>query len=393
MEAMKYSKLINVGQFYGGLSGKTKEDFEDGNAKFITYMNVFSNPSLKTDIEDKVRIKEGEKQNVVKYGDVIFTGSSETPEECGMSSVLEEHTEEPLYLNSFCFGYRFNDIQAVVPAFFKHLFRSNSIRAKIAKTANGVTRFNVSKKLFGEIEIPLPPLPIQQEIVRILDSFTSMITNLETELASRQKQYEYYRNKLLTFDENDETVEWKTLGEISTKVCSGGTPSRGNKAYFEGQIPWLRTQEVDWCEVYDTELKITEEAIANSSAKFIPANCVIVAMYGATAGKSCINKIPLTTNQACCNLQINEDVANYMYVYYCVCKEYENLKAMGEGSQNNINAQKIKSYKIPMPHLRDQQEIVSTLDTFESLITNIKQELDARKKQYEYYREKLLTFE
>lgn len=246
---------------------------------------------------------------------------------------------------------------------------------------------------YSNFEIPLPPLPIQQEIVRILDSFTSMITNLETELASRQKQYEYYRNKLLTFDKNDESVEWKTLGEISTKVCSGGTPSRGNKAYFEGQIPWLRTQEVDWCKVYDTELKITEEAIANSSAKIIPANCVIVAMYGATAGKSCINKIPLTTNQACCNLQINESIANYMYVYYFVCKEYENLKNMGEGSQNNINAQKIKTYKTPVPNLQRQQEIVTTLDTFESLITNLKQEIAARKKQYEYYRDQLLTFE
>lgn len=243
-----------------------------------------------------------------------------------------------------------------------------------------------------EILIPLPSLSIQQEFVRILDSFTSMITNLETELASRQKQYEYYRNKLLTFDKDDESVEWKTLGEISIKVCSGGTPNRSRKDYFCGKIPWLRTQEVNWNEVFDTEIKISEEAFSKSSAKLIPKNCVIIAMYGATAGKSCINKIPLTTNQACCNLQVNPKLANYKYVYFYVCNEYENIKDMGEGSQNNINAQKIKSYNIPIPSLSRQQEIVSTLDTFESLITNIKHELEARKKQYEYYREQLLTF-
>lgn len=215
MDAIKYSKMIDVGHFYGGLSGKSKEDFEDGNAKFITYMNVFANPSLKTTVDDKVRIEEGEKQNVIKYGDVLFTGSSETPDECGMSSVLEEHTDEHLYLNSFCFGYRFNDIQTVVPAFFKHLFRCNYVRAKIAKTANGVTRFNISKKLFGEIEIPIPNTEIQKEIADQLDGFTSVIENHEAELASRQKQYEYYRNKLLTFDKDDESVEWKTISEVA----------------------------------------------------------------------------------------------------------------------------------------------------------------------------------
>ena len=193
-----------------------------------------------------------------------------------------------------------------------------------------------------------------------------------------------------------ETVEWKTLGEICEKVCSGGTPLTSHSKYYEGNIPWLRTQDIDWQEVHDTEIKITEEAIANSSAKLIPKNCVIVAMYGATAAKACINKIPLTTNQACCNLQIDEKQAHYKYAYYWICNEYERLRAQGEGSQSNLNAKKIKSYPIPVPPLRVQARIVDILDKFTQLEAELEdklaKELEARNKQYDFYRNRLLDF-
>ena len=185
----------------------------------------------------------------------------------------------------------------------------------------------------------------------------------------------------------------KTIKDVCRKICSGGTPSTSKHEYYGGSIPWLRTQEVDWKEIYDTEIKITEEAIANSSAKIIPANCVIVAMYGATAAKVAINKISLSTNQACCNLEIDFQKALYKYVFHWLCKEYLNLKSMGEGSQNNINGQKVKDYPIPIPPLSDQQRIVSILDTFEASIQNLEAQLSQREKQYEYYRNKLLTFE
>lgn len=190
-----------------------------------------------------------------------------------------------------------------------------------------------------------------------------------------------------------EGVEYVKLGELCVKVCSGGTPSRGNGDYFMGNIPWLRTQEVNWNDIYDTEIKITEEAVNNSSAKIIPTNCVIIAMYGATAGKVGINKIPLTTNQACCNLQINSQKALYKYVYYCVCNEYENIKSLGQGSQNNINAQIVKDYPIPLPPLPVQKEIVRILDNFTNLAAELQAELQARQQQYQYYRDTLLSFD
>ena len=89
-----YKSLGEIGTFYGGLSGKTKNDFSNGNAKFISYMNVFNNLSLNTEIDDKVRIQAGERQNTIQYGDILFTGSSETPQECGMSSVLTKSVDE-----------------------------------------------------------------------------------------------------------------------------------------------------------------------------------------------------------------------------------------------------------------------------------------------------------
>ena len=205
---VKYEELGNSGIFYGGLSGKSKEDFKDGNRKYITYTNIYSNPALKIDIEDKVNIQNGEKQNIIQYGDVLFTGSSETSDECGFSSVVTQKIKENIYLNSFCFGFRLNDLTQFNLHFLKHLFRSYEIRKQIAGTASGVTRFNVSKKRFAKIKIPVPPLPVQEEIVKVLDAFTA----LEAELEARKRQYEYYRNKLLTFDKN-------TTGGVLTGKC------------------------------------------------------------------------------------------------------------------------------------------------------------------------------
>lgn len=187
--------LGELGEFYGGLTGKSKEDFKDGNAKFITYMNVYSNLKLNLKTDEKVKISDGEKQHTIEYGDILFTGSSETPDECGMSSVLCDITSEKLYLNSFSFGFRFFDKKLFKPEFTKYLFRSNDLRKQIIKTASGVTRFNVSKERMKKVVIPIPPIEVQKEIAHILDSFTE----LTAELTARRKQYEYYRDALLSF--------------------------------------------------------------------------------------------------------------------------------------------------------------------------------------------------
>lgn len=183
------------------------------------------------------------------------------------------------------------------------------------------------------------------------------------------------------------------IKDICSSISSGGTPKRDEESYYNGNIPWLRTQEVDFNEIFDTGLKITEEGLKNSSAKYIKENCVIIAMYGATAGKVAINKIPLTTNQACCNLEINPEIANYKYVYHWLFKNYQNLKALGQGSQSNINSKIVKDFIIPIPPLEIQEEIVKILDKFTDYVTELTTELTLRQKQYNYYRDNLLSFE
>lgn len=247
---------------------------------------------------------------------------------------------------------------------------------------------------FKRFKFPVPPLEVQREIVRILDQFTQLEAELEAELEARRRQYEHYRNVLLR--PSNET-SWSTLGEISAKVSSGGTPSSGRSDYYGGDIPWLRTQEVDYTNITSTSIMITDAGLRGSSAKWIPENCVIVAMYGATAAKVAINSIPLTTNQACCNLQIDPNIADYRYVFYWISSEYERLKSRGEGSQSNLNAKKVKEYPIPVPSVERQKEIAAAIEKFDSLTVDLSiglpAELAARRKQYEYYRDKLLTFE
>jgi type I restriction enzyme S subunit len=194
-----------IGEFYGGLSGKSKEDFSDGNAIFASYMSIFSNIALVYNDLPKVKIAPNEKQKSIRYGDILFTGSSETPDECGMSCAVTTHYDEPVYLNSFSFGFRLYDMSILLPEFAKFLFRSKYIRQQIKLTASGVTRFNVSKKKMEKVVIPIPSLETQHAIVAILDRFDALTSDLTqglpAEIAARQRQYEYYRDRLLTFRE------------------------------------------------------------------------------------------------------------------------------------------------------------------------------------------------
>lgn len=200
-DGVEYRKLGEVGSFYAGLSGKCKDDFKDGNAMFINYLNVYSNPSLNLNVQEKVRIYNGEKQNIIQKGDILFTGSSETPDECGMSSVVLEQPSENAYLNSFCFGLRLFNPERFDMIYLKHLLRSTEIRKLISGTASGVTRFNVSKKRFSMVSIPVPPIEIQRKIGEVLDNFSELTAELEAELEARKKQYEYYRDNLLNFSQ------------------------------------------------------------------------------------------------------------------------------------------------------------------------------------------------
>ena len=175
--------------------------------------------------------------------------------------------------------------------------------------------------------------------------------------------------------------EWKKvkLGEICERVTSGGTPKANVSSYYNPPtIPWLKTKEVNYCRITETENYISEEGLKNSSAKLISPNSVIIAMYGQgdTAGRIAINKIPLATNQACCNLTIDKSKADYEFIYYQLCTLYDKLVSLKAGAaQPNLNARIIKNLEIIMPSLPIQHRIANILSRYDSLIENYQKQI------------------
>ncbi|NLD04704.1 MAG: restriction endonuclease subunit S [Synergistaceae bacterium] len=378
-DGVEYKPLGELGEFYGGLSGKSKEDFTEGNAKLITYMNIFTNLSLNIDVNDNVKIGENEKQNTVQYGDILFTGSSETPEECGMSSVLTTKTDELLFLNSFCFGFRPYEKESLLPDFSKYLFRSEELRKQIKRTASGVTRFNVSKKKMAQVVIPLPPLPVQREIVRILDNFTELAAELTAELTARKKQYEYYRDELLTFsDESPVSI----LGTVAINLDSKRKPvTKGNRD--SGMYPYYGASGiVDYVSNYlfDGDYLLVSEDGANLVARVTP-------IAFSASGKIWVNN---HAHVLMFKTYVERKFVEY-YLNMIDLSRFISTAAQPKLTQDNLN-----KIPVPTPSLEEQERIVAILDRFDALCNDLTSglpaEIEARRKQYEYYRDRILTF-
>ena len=280
----------------------------------------------------------------------------------------------------------------IQPQFLYYLLSADSFFAYNMQHAKGAKMPRGSKDAILRFSIPIPPLRIQQEIVRILDKFTA----LEAELEARRKQYEHYRAEAFRRLASDSS-KWMTLGAVCDRVSTGATPRAGESSFYEaGDVPWLRTNEVVFRDIWDTELRVTERALSETGISLISKDCVIVAISGATAGRSAVNRIPLTTNQHCCNLQVDSSVAYFRYVYHWVRFQYEALKARGRGPRKDLNVRLICEHPIPVPPLDEQRRIADILDKFDALVNDLSvglpAELGARREQYEYYRDRLLTF-
>jgi type I restriction enzyme S subunit len=174
----KVKRLGEIGKIYGGLSGKSKEDFVDGQYPYIPFLNIMKNPVIDTNYLDYVNIAPGESQNQAAKGDLFFNGSSETPEEVGMCSMLNEAMPN-LYLNSFCFGFRLNKELAMNGLYLSYYFRSNIGRQLFYSLAQGATRYNLSKSNFLNMEISYPGLEEQQAIATVLSDMDAEIAALE----------------------------------------------------------------------------------------------------------------------------------------------------------------------------------------------------------------------
>ena len=403
-EKVEWKTLGEVAELYSGLSGKKKEHFQKGNAPYVTYKNIFENLAIDSSILEMVSIESNERQHAIKYGDVLITGSSENIEEVGMTSVVTFHPETEIYLNSFSFGIRFHSAIQLSPEFTKYLFRSELLRKQIMKTASGVTRFNVSKKKFSAITLPIPPLRVQSRIVEILDKFTE----LEAELEARNKQYDFYRNRLLDFALRDDLkgqVEWKTLGEVCNVVGRIGFRGYTRNDLVErgeGAISISPTNIVNQNLNLSAEKNtyISWEKYNESPEIKIRVGDIVLVKTGSTIGKVAIVRElneKATINPQMVVLKGISCLPAYLAYYVCTPNFQLRLKSLsGQGSVPNISQAKLKTIPIPLPPLSEQRRIVDILDRFDTLTNSISEglprEIALRRKQYEYYRDALLNF-
>jgi type I restriction enzyme S subunit len=252
------------------------------------------------------------------------------------------------------------------------------------------------------IPIPCPNNPkksleIQQKIVAILDTFTELTAKLTAELTARKKQYNYYREQLLSFEEGE--VEWKTLGELTSLITKGTTP----KNYTVTGISFIKTEAFDGTYINPNRLSFIDEETHNKELKrsILNHNDILVTIAGATIGKCAIvpkEILPANTNQALAIIRLKPDV-NLKYVFHLIKSNYlkkyieQNIKG---SAQPNLNLEQLNNFTIPYPSAEEQTRIVSILDKFDTLTTSISEglpkEIELRKKQYEYYRNQLLMF-
>ena len=176
----KETNMSKIGRIYNGLTGKSKENFGFGKP-YIQYMQIFSNSKIDITQFGFVDVDENDNQNKVQKGDVFFTTSSETPNEIGTASVLLEDVGE-VYLNSFCFGFRPNSISELVPEFAQFLFRSNQVRRKIIRLAQGSTRYNMSKVEFMKLTIMMPTSEEQKKIASFLSAIDNKIEKVNSQI-------------------------------------------------------------------------------------------------------------------------------------------------------------------------------------------------------------------
>ncbi len=248
---------------------------------------------------------------------------------------------------------------------------------------------------YSHFQIPVPSLAEQNRIVSILDTFPDSIENLKQQIAQRRKQYEFYRDQLLDLEGKD-GVDMKTLCEICDNLS--GFPFDSTK-FVDSGLRLMRGMNVKRGYFdFNDDLNKYWESSKGMEKYLLKANDIIISMDGSLVGRSfCYIKekhLPLLLVQRVARIRANEG-ENFKYIYFNIAKDFPNYvdKKKTAGAIPHISMKDINNFPIPIPSLEEQQRIVSILDTFEASISNLEAQLEQRQKQYEYYRNKLLTFE
>ena len=254
----------------------------------------------------------------------------------------------------------------------------------------------LAKSELEKFKLPVPPMEVQREIVRILDSFTL----LTAELTARKKQYEFYRDFLLNFNEDQSEIKWDIIDNIFI-MKNGYTPSKANKDFWEnGTISWYRMEDIreNGRILSESIQKITPQAV--KGGKLIPKNSIIVATTATIGEHALAIADSFLMNQQFTSFPIREllkDKLDIKFVFYYFFKICEWCKQNTNSSSfPSVDMAKLKKVKFPIPSLQTQQKVVDILDKFDTLVNSITEvlprEIELRRKQYEHYRELLLNF-
>lgn len=397
---MEYKTLGDVATISRG-GNFQKKDFTEQGKPCIHYGQIYTRYGLFTDntltfINDECFAK----QKYAEPNDIIMAVTSENIEDI-CKCVAWLGTEKVAVSGHSAIIHHSLD-----PKYLAYFFHSQHFFNQKRRLAHGTKVMEVTPDTLKSIQLPVPPLEVQREIVRILDNFTFLTTELAAELAARQKQYEFYRDFLLNFNDGCEeeingNVRLMKLGELG-KWSGGKTPSMAEKSFWEnGSIPWISSKDMKFNTLLDTQDHITQEALIEASMTLYPANSIaVVTRSGILKHTFPVAYIPFPTtiNQDIKILVVNDEILP-RYAFHVIQSKgkdiLEKTKKQG-GTVDSLDFQKVLAFKVLVPTKSIQQKLVDKLDRFDALCNDISSglpaEIEMRQKQYEYYRDKLLTF-
>ena len=393
VEFKKFGEIATISR--GG--SFQKKDFTDTGVPCIHYGQIYTKYGLFVDetisfIDPAISMK----QKYAVKNDIVMAVTSENIED--VCKCVAYFGDEPAAVSGHTAIIHHNQ-DAKYLVYYLH---SSMFFAQKEKLAHGTKVIEVTPDKLNAVEVPVPPLEVQHEIVRILDRVTllrqELLNQLSAELSARRKQYEYYRNKLLPFSQED--VEWKTLGEICT-IVRGASP-RPIKNYVtddaEG-VNWIKIGDVKPGDKYITSCaeKITKEG-AKKSRVVKPGDFIL--SNSMSFGRPYILNIEGCIHDGWLSIRDFDEYVTPDYLYHILVSSYIQAvmaqRASFGGAVQNLNADIVRGIEIPIVSKEEQSKIVKILDNFSVLCTNISSglpsEIEARTKQYEYYRDKLLSF-
>lgn len=376
IDEWKKTTLGEVGNTFNGLSGKSSQDFGHG-SPYITYKSVFDNSKVDISRVEYVTITDNERnkstQNVVKYGDIFFTTSSETPDEVGMSSVLLDDVDD-CYLNSFCFGYRLSNQEETLPQYFRFYLRSNIIRNKISILAQGSTRFNISKSEVMRMGISLPSGNEQKKIAKLLSLIDERIATQNKIIEDLKKLKSAIIDRLYS----EVKGEICTYSELFTVVTERNSKRSYNKVI-------AASQEYGMVERESLNLKVQFDESSINTYKIIKSGDYVIHLRSFQGGFA-FSRLQGICSPAYIILRPNDRVEYSYYENYFTSSKFINslrLVTYGIRDGRSINVEEWLSMKVTLPSKDKQKSVIQTIQSIQNKIvneTNILSKLESQRK-------------